>query len=140
MKKYLLFFAIAAGFTAKAQVSGNSAPMTKANDSIVFQKPDFTFYSKNYNTIFDYYQYTFDAQKISKRSVYVGANNKFYFGQNAGFVTDMPQPSFNSYRLDSGYAYDIVGLVRGINLIVNSGKDYSVKLKPKGVEFFTGNP
>ncbi len=133
MKKYLLFFVLAAGFSAHAQVNrtlGNSANRININDSLVFEKPDFTFYSKNYDKVFDYYQYTFDAQKISQRSVYISSDNKFFYGENAGFVMDMSQPSYNAARINCGYAYDIGGLYRGLKNVFEMEKDYSVKKKP----------
>ncbi|MEL1245921.1 hypothetical protein AAEO56_16725 [Flavobacterium sp. DGU11] len=145
MKRFLAFFAITAGFICHAQVPDRLAvavPNSGSNSSTLnTAPPDFTFYSKNYNKVFDYYQYTFDAQKLSQRSVYVGSGNRFYFGQNGGFIMDMGQPSPNAYRINSGYAYDVIGLVRGINLIATSGKDYSVKLKPevKDVQVFKGD-
>ena len=128
MKKYLLFFVLTVGFTAQAQVPDRLVAIS-INDPLAFERPNFTFYSKNYNKVFDYYQYTFDAQKISQRSVYVSSDNKFFFGQNAGFVMDMSQPAYNSSRINYGYAYDLGGLYHGLKNIFEMEKDYSVKRK-----------
>lgn len=127
MTKYLLFFILATGFAAHAQMPGSLGTSLTINDSLAFERPDFSFYSKNYNKVFDFYQYTFDAQKISQRSVYVSSDNKFYFGQNAGFVMDMSQPSYNAARINCGYAYDLGGLYHGLKNIFEMEKDYSVK-------------
>lgn len=129
MKKCLLLFVLATGFATQAQLSGNLGTSLTINDSLVFERPDFTFYSKNYNKVFDYYQYTFDAQKISQRSVYVSSDNKFFFGQNSGFVMDMSQPAYNTARINCGYAYDLGGLYHGLKNIFEMEKDYSVKRK-----------
>tara|TARA_B100001105_G_C22215256_1_gene367207 strand:- start:271 stop:684 length:414 start_codon:yes stop_codon:yes gene_type:complete len=129
MKKYLLFLVLATGFAARAQMPGSLGTSLTLNDSLVFERPDFTFYAKNYNKVFDYYQYTFDAQKISQRSVYISSDNKFFYGENGGFVTDMSQPSYNAARINCGYAYDLGGLYHGLKNIFEMEKDYSVKRK-----------
>ncbi|WP_294824090.1 hypothetical protein [uncultured Flavobacterium sp.] len=137
MKKYLLFIAIAAGFTSHAQVPDRFSAIS-INDSLVYERPDFSFYSKNYNKVFDYYQYTFDAQKISQRSVYVSSDNKFFFGQNSGFVMDMSQPSYNAARINCGYAYDLGGLYHGLKNIFEMEKDYSVKRRDDRPQVLAG--
>lgn len=133
MKKSLTLLAFISGFACFAQVPDKLNIAIKDGDSInrwsLSVKPDFSFYSKNYDKVFDFYQYSFDAQKTSPNAVYVSTDNKFYFGQNSGFIMDMPQQGLNTNRINCGYAYDLGGLVRGLRNIFEMEKDYSVKQK-----------
>ncbi len=132
MKRYLTLFAFTTCLICHAQVPDDLTIAVKEigiKDADFSARPDFTFYSKNYEKVFDYYQYTFDAQKLSKRSVYVSPDNKFYFGNNGGFIMDMQQQGINVNRINCSYAYDIGGLYRGLKNIFEMEKDYSVKRK-----------
>jgi hypothetical protein len=128
----LLFFGIAVSY---GQVK-DSLNLNFTQHS--YELPEFSYYSKNYNKIFDYYQYTFDAQKFSKRSVYVSSDNRLYFGENGGFIMDMSHPSYNTARINRGYAYDLGGLYHGLKNIFEMEKDYSVKRRNSNS--FTDNP
>jgi len=44
-----------------------------------FRSPDFSYYTKNYNTVFREYDYTFNLQEAYNNKVYV-ASNAYYSG------------------------------------------------------------
>lgn len=129
MKKYIALFALLMSAAAGAQ---NFNQYTIKQDSIVqnAKLPDLSYYSKNYNTVFGEYNYTFNTTNFGARNVYVSENNFYYNGsQNLPYMSGLNQCYMPGQETDA-----IVGAI-GISVIGLKalfdgnvfGKDYSPK-------------
>jgi len=82
----LLLLVTATGLSAQQHYSFNY----KVQDSLKPNLPDFTYYSKNYATVFGMRHYTFDRDKIKKLSVYVAPDGNYYSLGDGRYVPGMP--------------------------------------------------
>lgn len=87
MKKLACMFLIfcTASLTAQ-QYSSNY----KVQNSLKPNLPDFSYYSKNYKSVFGTRQYTFDRDKFNKFSIYVAPDGNYYSLGDGRFVPSSP--------------------------------------------------
>lgn len=62
----------------------------KVQNSLKPNLPDFSYYSKNYKSVFGTRQYTFDRDKFNKFSIYVAPDGNYYSLGDGRFVPSSP--------------------------------------------------
>lgn len=132
MKKNIALFAILVSAVAGAQ---NFSQYNIQQDSLVenAKLPDLSYYSKNYNTVFGEYNYTFNTTNFGARNVYVSENNFYYNGsQNLPYT-----PSLNQCYMPGQETDAIVGAI-GISVIglkaLFDGNAFTKDYTPKNVD------
>lgn len=62
----------------------------KVQDSLKPNLPDFTYYSKNYASVFGTHQYTLERDKITRLSIYAAPDGNYYSLGDGRYIPNMP--------------------------------------------------
>ncbi len=134
MKKYKYISVLAFCISAVAGAQ-NFSQYSVQQDSLVenAKLPDLSYYSKNYNTVFGEYNYTFNTTNFGARNVYVSENNFYYNGsQNLPYL-----PPVNQCYLPGQDTDAVVGVV-GISIIglkaLFDGNAFAKDYTPKNMD------
>lgn len=114
MKKfyiYIAIFTISAAFGQEEEQSTSTAPLPNQLSLAVRQSqgwsisnlstPDFSFYNKNYRSVFSDYDYTFNIQDSKRDRVYV-EGDKYYSNT---YIPIVAQQHNSNLAIDNMYMY-----------------------------------
>ncbi len=62
----------------------------KVQDSLKPNLPDFSYYSKNYTSVFGTHQYTLERDKITRLSIYAAPDGNYYSLGDGRYIPNMP--------------------------------------------------
>lgn len=118
MKKLacILLVFCAASLSAQQYSSGY-----KAQNSLKPNLPDFSYYSKNYKSVFGTHQYTFDRDKLNKFSIYVAPDGNYYSLGDGRFVPSSPIAGITAVFANYTDSDIFSGVISAL-----TGKDFSL--------------
>ncbi|MFP9115128.1 hypothetical protein ACLI1A_14410 [Flavobacterium sp. RHBU_3] len=103
-----------AGFAQQKKLSFTAIPQ----DSLKLKLPDFSYFSKNYESVFGRFQYTFDRGAINNRSIYAAPDGNYYSLGDGRYVPTMPiagnSPLFYNYQ-GGDIVSGIINAITGTN-------------------------
>lgn len=128
-------FALAVLFAATA-VYGQDAQkysfVYKEQPQLPASLPDFSYYSRNYTSVFGEYQFNFDNVGYGTRNVYISDNNFYFNGSQNNPMPLLMNPCYAPDPLDSGVFIGGISL----NLLEQlfNGDIFAKDYSPKNVD------